>query len=77
MKKRVDVSICQQTKDGHYVLTKDMIPDPLSDNVPDDYRDMMTGNVVWHVARNKRTGLVVATDGDTYNRPGWESLWLR
>lgn len=77
MKRRIDVSNCQQTKAGFYILTKDMIPDPSSDDVPDDYRDMATDRVIWHVARNKQTGIVVANEGETYRKPNWESLWLR
>lgn len=76
MKRRIDVSNCQQTKAGHYILAKDMIPDHHG-NAPEDYRDTATDRVIWHVARNKRTGIVVASEGETYNKQNWESLWLR
>ena len=76
MKQRIDVSNCQQTKAGQYILAKDMIPDPQG-KAPRDYRDKATGRVIWQVARNKRTGIVIADEGETFRKPNWECLWLR
>lgn len=71
-----DVSHCERTADGDFVLPRRMHP-PKRQGAK-DYLVVETGQPIWSIGKNKKTGSVIASvTGKFYQRPGWECVWLR
>lgn len=75
-----DVSQCEKTEDGYYILTKEMEEDCGRDGPPCgmDFCDAPKEAWIWSIGKHKKTGQVLAsTDAVFYQNPEYECLWLR
>lgn len=72
-----NLSKCDRTTDGDYILPGKMIPRKTERN-PHDYCDLEAELWIWSIGRNKRTGQIIASPyGKFYQNPKYECLWLR
>ncbi len=72
-----DISQCERTPEGHYILTGDLAQEA-ERMEGTDFCDAKAEQWVWSIGRNLKTGQILAsTDAVFYQNPEYYCLFLR